>query len=345
MNKKRVLHVLRSNVYSGAENVVCQLINIFKQDYQMFYCSPVGKIEDTLKEKNINYIKLIKFNPLNLRKIVSHNSIDIIHAHDPGACVLASLTFNKKKIIAHVHGNHTNMKSLTLKSVLFLISSMKFDKIIWVSESSLKDYFFYKLIKNKSIILMNIISPEEIYYKSKLYQTERFDCIYLGRLSEEKNPIRAIRIIKDVVKEIPDYRMIFVGDGVLFNECKKYAESLRLENNITFVGYQNNPYPYLYQSDVLLMSSIYEGTPMSALEAMSLGKPIISTPTDGLTDLIKLNETGFYSNDDIEMSRFMKMLKKDRNYYLELSENTRKRFNDLNDLEKYKECMRQIYEE
>lgn len=139
--------------------------------------------------------------------------------------------------------------------------------------------------------------------------------------------------------------MIFVGDGVLFNECKKYAESLRLENNITFVGYQNNPYPYLYQSDVLLMSSIYEGTPMSALEAMSLGKPIISTPTDGLTDLIKLNETGFYSNDDIEMSRFMKMLKKDRNYYLELSENTRKRFNDLNDLEKYKECMRQIYEE
>lgn len=50
MNKKRVLHVLRSNVYSGAENVVCQLINIFKQDYQMFYCSPVGKIEGTLKK-------------------------------------------------------------------------------------------------------------------------------------------------------------------------------------------------------------------------------------------------------------------------------------------------------
>lgn len=344
MNENKILHVVKSNVFNGAENVVCQIINMFKNEFEMLYCSPKGKIEEVLDKRNIKYIELIKFSPIYLKKIIAKNSISTIHAHDPAACVLSALSFSRKKIIAHVHGNHTNMRTLTLKSLLFLLASLKFHTIIWVSESCMKDYIFCNLVKNKSIVLVNNIDANEVYIKAEKNNKVKYDCIYLGRLSSEKNPLRAIDIIKNVVDVIPNYCMVFVGEGVLYNECINYVKELNLERNIEFMGYKNNPFPYLNQSNILLMTSIYEGTPMSALEAMCLGKPIVSTPTDGLIDLIQLNETGFYSNKNQEISEFLIKAKEDNDFYTKLSIKTKEQFMKLNDTDKYKECLKRIYE-
>ena len=69
--KKNVLHILVSNKLSGAENVVC---NIIENDnfYNMYYCSPKGEINEVLKEKNIKYIEL-----KNIKKIIQENKIDV----------------------------------------------------------------------------------------------------------------------------------------------------------------------------------------------------------------------------------------------------------------------------
>ena len=52
----KVLHLLASNKYSGAENVVCQIISMFKDEVEMVYCSPNGEIENTLRDKKIKFI-------------------------------------------------------------------------------------------------------------------------------------------------------------------------------------------------------------------------------------------------------------------------------------------------
>ena len=343
MEDGKVLHLLKSNVFSGAENVVVQIINLFKYDRKMYYCSPNGKIEDSLKMRSIEYISLNRFNPIFLYSIVKKYKINILHAHDPGACVLAS--FMPLKIIAHIHGNHDNMKVLSFKSLLFLISSFRFKKIIWVSNSCLNDYFFKKYIENKSIILENVIDSNEVYKKSFNNDLkEIYDCIYLGRLSPEKNPIRAIKIINKVVRKVPNYKAVFVGDGILRNDCEQLVTKYNLNENIHFVGFQDNPIKYLKNSKVLLMTSIYEGIPMSALEAMSLGKPIVSTPTDGLINLIQLGQTGFYSSDDNQLTDFMIKSYKNKQAYKCLSENTLKRFKKINNLERYKTKIEECYE-
>lgn len=343
MESSKVLHLLKSNVFSGAENVVVQIINLFKHDRKMYYCSPNGKIRNFLKMRNIKYISLNKFNPIFLYSIVKKYQINIIHAHDPGACVLAS--FIPLKIIAHIHGNHDNMKILSFKSILFLISSFRFKKIIWVSNSCLNDYYFKKYVENKSIILENVIDSNEIYKKSFNNDLkEVYDCIYLGRLSPEKNPIRAIKIINEVVKKIPNYKVVFVGDGILRADCEQLVKKYNLDENVCFIGFQNNPIKYLKNSNVLIMTSIYEGIPMSALEAMCLGKPIVSTPTDGLINLIQLNKTGFYSSNDNQLIDFMIELYKNNQVYNYLSQNTLKRFKKINNLEKYKKKIEECYE-
>ena len=91
---EKILHILRSNKFSGAENVVCQIINIFKTDknFEMVYVSPEGPIKDTLKEKNINYIPIKKLSFLEIKRVINEYKPDVIHAHDFTASVLVAIT-------------------------------------------------------------------------------------------------------------------------------------------------------------------------------------------------------------------------------------------------------------
>lgn len=80
----KILHLLASDRFSGAENVVCQIIEMFKADdeFEMVYCSPRGQIETALKEKGIKFLPIKKLTPLHLAKILKEYQPDIVHAHD-----------------------------------------------------------------------------------------------------------------------------------------------------------------------------------------------------------------------------------------------------------------------
>ena len=83
--KKKVLHLLFSNRYSGAENVACTIIENISNKYDMYYCSPIGPIEEILKERNIKYIPLKKFNLKGLKRVVKEYDFDILfsgHSHN-----------------------------------------------------------------------------------------------------------------------------------------------------------------------------------------------------------------------------------------------------------------------
>ena len=118
--KKRVLHLLASNSYSGAENVVCNIIENCQNKYDMYYCSKDGAIRDVLKEKNIKFVPYKKLSIRNIRKIVRKYHIDIIHAHDFQASFIASFLKDECKIISHLHCNYQLLK---LKSIVGIVYS------------------------------------------------------------------------------------------------------------------------------------------------------------------------------------------------------------------------------
>ena len=86
-------------------------------------------------------------------------------------------------------------------------------------------------------------------------------------------------------------------------EVKEAAHKLRLDENLTFMGFMDNPYRLVQESKVMIFTSRWEGTPMSSLEAMTLGVPIVSTPTDGLMEIVVNGETGYLSDDDNEIAK------------------------------------------
>lgn len=336
--KKKVLHVLSSNKYSGAENVVCTIIDFFQNEYDMYYCSPYGTIEKKLKQKKIKYCRIKKLNLFSLRKIIKMYRPDIIHAHDVKASLLCSFFSKKSRLVSHIHFSGIGMNYKNMKSILYNYASKKFDKIIWVSDSSYDTYIYKNNVSEKSIILQNVIKPT-IPNTLK----ENFDIIFIGRMNEIKNPLRALKIVKKVSTMYSNVKAIFIGDGELLYDVKKKVEEYNLTNNVILTGFVENPLDYLNKSKLMLMTSVSEGTPMCALEALSLGVPIISTRTNGLLELIDKGKNGYVSDNDDEMVEIIFDLISDKERLNTLKSLTIEHFKNINNIEQYKEKINQIY--
>ena len=125
-----------------------------------------------------------------------------------------------------------------------------------------------------------------------------YDIVYLGRLTFPKNPQRLLDIFEKVVAMRPNATLAIIGTGDLEKEVREIVEAKRLQSNISLLGFQSNPYKMLHDAKLMLMTSRWEGLPMCVLEAMTLGVPVVSTPTDGVREVVQSGENGFLGQTD-----------------------------------------------
>ncbi|MDD6994913.1 MAG: glycosyltransferase [Candidatus Borkfalkiaceae bacterium] len=344
----KILHVLNSDRFSGAENVVCQIIEMFKSDtnIEMVYCSPDGSIRDMLKEREIVFAPVSKMTKKELKRVIIEQKPDIIHAHDMRASFVAARSCGKITLISHIHNNNFDSRGISAKSIAFLYAAKKSEHIFWVSKSSYEGYVFHGFFKKKSSVLYNVINIEVLY--EKMRQDEKkydYDVIYVGRLTYPKNPQRLMNVFRLVVEKIPNVKIAVVGTGDLENDAKKLADSYGLLDNVHFLGFQSNPLKILHDSKVMVMASRWEGTPMCALETMALGVPIVSTPVDGLKDLIVNDENGFLSDEDEVMADKIISYINTPTKRKEMSDKQMFFAKEWNDINKYKQKLFNVYRE
>lgn len=346
MNKKiKVLHLLTSSSFSGAENVVCQIINSFSEinEFEICYCSPEGKIRGTLNENNIKFLPIKKFSISNVKEIIKIFNPDIIHAHDIRASVVAGLVSKKCKVISHLHGNHNDMKKINAKTISYLIMHKKFEEIICVSESIKCDFVFSKVLE-RAVILYNVLNRDQLISKIKKdLNNYNYDLVFLGRLNNIKNPLRIVDIFNQIYEKDNKVKMAFIGDGELKGDLINKIKELNLQENISVLGYKKNPYKILSQSKVLIMASKYEGTPMCVLESMALGIPVVSTPIDGIKDIIEDGVNGFLASDDIMLSKYIYEIISNSEKSAKMSKNSLDKFYEINNIENYKKTIINIY--
>lgn len=118
---------------------------------------------------------------------------------------------------------------------------------------------------------------------------------------------------------------------------------LKLDDNISFLGFQSNPLKILYDAKVMVMTSRWEGTPMCALEAMALGVPIVATAVDGLKDLVINGKTGLLCDDDHRLALGLVRIISDGRFHDQLSKNSVEMSQQLNDLESYRSAIMRGY--
>ena len=340
----KVLHLLCSNRFSGAENVACQIINMMMHDpkYEMVYCSPDGQIRDALIERGVKFAPIQSMSIGVIWRILRKEKPDIIHAHDMRATFYAAICCGRIPLISHIHNNNFDSRGLTVKALLYRFAAIKAKHIFWVSQSAQNGYYFSQSLEKKSSVLYNVIDVEQLCQKAIQADNQTaYDVVYLGRLTYPKNPERLLDVLEQVVREKPDVQAAIIGSGELDEKVRALIVEKGLQDNVHCLGFMSNPYGILRNAKVMLMTSRWEGLPMCALEALALGVPIVSTPTDGMKELLEDGKGGSLLEMSMEMAgqiiqivhypqkrEAMSIEAKDKAIYLNDLENYRKIISD-----------------
>lgn len=339
--KKKVLHLLASNSYSGAENVVCTIIDNCSDKYEMYYCSPNGPIKDILDNRGINYIPLKRLSVLEVRKIVKEHNIDIIQAHDYKASFCATLLGFKGKIISYLHCDYNLLFCSFIVGRIYAIIQKRFDKIVVVSKEILDNAYFANKILDRVEVINNVVDKNLIIDKSMEFDSTYYDLIYLGRLTEIKKPEMVIEITRKLKERYPKIRTCIIGSGNLEERCNKLIKEYNLEDNIDMLGFLDNPFPYIKNSKIALLTSSYEGLPMSVIECMILGVPVLNSGVGGLASLFRKYPDFICDTVDDYVNAIDGILSGNKN----LSKYCDKIIRDVVDIKQYIKKQENLYEE
>lgn len=296
IEKKTVLHLLASNKYSGAENIVCQIMKSMQDEFDMIYCSPRGTIEARLKKENIKYIPIKQLNIHEAKRIIRKVQPDIIHAHDFKASMITAFIRGSYTKISHIHQTPAWVKKINIKSILYYLSTFFYSKIIMVSNGMKENYIFYNKIESKTIVLNNYINEKEVLEKASADEISDIDLIFVGRLEDVKNPVKFIEIIYEIKKKKNNIKAALIGDGSLFNECLTIIKEKNLSENIEMLGYKENPFPYMLKSKFIISTSKNEAFGLSTVEGILLGNVVISTNTVGIQEILGSDYYGICNN-------------------------------------------------
>ena len=340
-----IAHVLQSNIYSGAENVICQIIEMFSEndDVSMIYVSPSGPIDHILEEKGIKHFRLNAFTVREIKKAINTINPDVIHAHDFNASVRTAIACKKIPIISHLHNNPLWGKTLNIKTITYTFFSHKYRYIIGVSNSIRDEFFFSRVIKDRFVLIQNVVDSRKVLALADRENTSKVDLIYVGRLSEPKNPIGFLKIIDSLVH---DYKINIsseiIGSGELEDRCKEFIIEHKLNENVKLLGFKSNPYVYMKNAKILIMPSLFEGFGLVAVESMILGIPVAALRVGGLVDIID-DECGEICDTIDQLIRKISVLIKDEKKLSDKSKLSRLKASQFTNMEKYKTEIMTIY--
>jgi glycosyltransferase involved in cell wall biosynthesis len=114
----------------------------------------------------------------------------------------------------------------------------------------------------------------------------------VGRLEPQKGHALALRALRRVVDVRPDVTLLIVGDGSLRDSLHGLTEELGLGSHVRFVGYRSDVPSVLNSVDMLVLPSLYEGMPLTAIEAMAMARPVVATRVDGTAEVVDDGVTG-----------------------------------------------------
>lgn len=178
----------------------------------------------------------------------------------------------------------------------------KFHEVLCVSKI-VKDGVKKKYGVKNAKVIYNPINREKILKLSNekiddIKSTNKFKLISVGRLSKEKGYDRLLRVFKRLNDEALDLQLSIIGSGEKYNELNNYIEKNNLKDKVFLLGYRENPYKYVKNSDLFVCSSISEGFSLVIAEAMAVGVPVISVNCPGPNEVLGFGKYGMLVNND-----------------------------------------------
>jgi glycosyltransferase involved in cell wall biosynthesis len=245
---------------------------------------------------------------------------DIVYVHSPELALPFVFWGRHKRLVVHVHGipDYAAMNSRYLWVRSGLISKLyrkcldiilrRADKVIWVSNDGLIRYSGHSDLKNKSIVIptsvdINMFTPMDKATLRKKYNIPSDIRLigFLGRLNNSKRPELVLAAFKHLVARHHDVSLIYIGDGELRNSLEIEARNEGLSDRVIFMGkvIHKDVAERLNLIDVgCFPSKIGEGFPLTVLEILACGIPVIASEVADLMQVIRPGCNGYLVNSD-----------------------------------------------
>lgn len=258
---------------------------------------------DTLEEFGIevDYLGRSKFDPAtwpDLLKLLDRKGTDLVHLHGYGATTFGRLAAAQRRwpVVLHEHANHTTTP--WFQQVADHALAPFTDIAIAVSKSTAGFVINARKIPAERVKVVYLGAPLEEFSRPRSDAEVATARAALGvpadgpvigtvtRLMPSKGNQYFVEAVALLAPRYPTARFVIVGEGELQGELEAQARQLGIADRLVFAGFQRDVAAAYSTFDVAVFPSLWEGTPLTAFEALAMGKPIASTDADGLSDIL-----------------------------------------------------------
>lgn len=325
---KNILHIVEAmggGVFTylvDLSNQLCDEYNVYiayavrpqtPKNFKEYFDKRIKFIEVKNFTREINPIKDIKA-LFEIRKIVKSVKPDIIHLHSSKAGIIGRWGLNGKKIPMFYtpHGYSFLMEdcSKIKRNVFKFIEKFSAIRCCTTISCSYGEHLESEKLNKRATYVnngINIDKLSDMLDKYKVEKDDTFTVYTLGRICYQKNP----KLFNEVAKSLPDVKFVWIGDGELREELTS--------SNITITGWVDREVALKYSlsADVFLLTSLWEGLPISLLESMYMKKLCVVSNVIGNKDVIKNDINGFVCDNASQMVNAIKLAKEQRQVKLE----------------------------
>ncbi|QDT91712.1 glycosyltransferase [Gimesia algae] len=261
-----------------------------------------------------------------LSDFLNQRDYDLLHTHNAYPHFYGSLAAYRSRIPVTIQTRHGRRFGETFSERMqFAIASRFADRVVSVSDdTSLRCKKIGWLNDKKVTRIWNGIDVDRFVFTGP---AEKLTAITVSRLSPEKDLATMLHAVHQVVQEIPEFRLLIVGDGPERARLQRITADLKLESQVQFLGERSDVPQLLSQAGFYVSSSLTEGISLTLLEAMSVGLPIVATHVGGNPEIVQQPTTGLLvpSADPVSLASAMIQMCQNQSQWTETGQQARKR--------------------
>lgn len=306
----RIVHVIDSGGFYGAESMLLQLAKSQRHSGQSVSVLSIGKpgepvkpLEVILASEGIDAIKWrmpILPTPKQIKRMLrffKDYQSEVVHSHGYKGNIILGLVPKRLRtfpLVSTVHGytKHPFLSKMTLYQYLDSLMLERVDSIALVSEA-MRETVPHMAKKDHATVVWNGIEKckesrfdyRYNFMKSGPDKSLTIGC--LGRLSEEKNFSLIIDCMPKILNEFPNGKLIIHGEGPKRSELESRVRKMNLQQSVQILPYTDDVHRFMNEIDIYVNCSITEGMPISIIEAMRAGKLIVATDIPANRNLLK----------------------------------------------------------
>jgi glycosyltransferase involved in cell wall biosynthesis len=337
----RLLMGITLSEVGGSQKVVYSILsNLPEQDYEItLVTSPGGELLDwvnELNQKRENPIRIVALDCIRrnlspffdfitfikLIRLIKKTKFDIAHFHNSKMGTLgraAAKLHGIPKIYYTMHGLNLNRNTTgriyPILSLIERIIARFTTKVIFVSKHDMDIGISNGWAsETNACLIYNGISEADIPEKPENPPRDSGHVpviAFVARLAEPKVPEFAIKVSAKLLDAGYNHRLLIIGDGPKMEECRNLIRSLGIDSYVSLMGKCGNVMELLSKADIFCLFSRWEGLPISVIEAMLCGLPVVASDVGGIPELVEHGKNGYLVpgfNEDLAADYLQKLI-------------------------------------